>query len=146
MQFHQLKPRIKQKTKKRIGRGGKRGTYSGRGIKGQRARSGHKIRPQLRDILKKLPKRRGYRVERFPRNVAVVNLSALEKNFDDKTIVSPKILAEKGLVRKVSGKMPAVKILGGVTLSKVFTIQDCLISKKAENAVKKAGGRVEVRK
>jgi len=61
MQIHQIKPKIKKKNRKIIGRGGKRGTYSGRGIKGQKSRAGRKIRPELRDIIKKLPKKRGYR-------------------------------------------------------------------------------------
>ncbi|PIS13477.1 MAG: hypothetical protein COT67_01505 [Candidatus Tagabacteria bacterium CG09_land_8_20_14_0_10_41_14] len=61
MQLHQLKPSTKNKDKKRIGRGGKRGTYSGRGLKGQKSRAGRKLRPQLRDIIKRLPKKRGYR-------------------------------------------------------------------------------------
>ncbi len=43
MQIHQLKLKSKKKNKKRIGRGGKRGTYCGRGTKGQKARSGHKL-------------------------------------------------------------------------------------------------------
>lgn len=59
MQLHQLQPLYKLKDKKRIGRGGKRGTYSGRGQKGQKARAGHKIRPALRDLIQRLPKLRG---------------------------------------------------------------------------------------
>lgn len=61
MQLHQIKPSHKSKSEKRIGRGGKRGTYSGRGIKGQKARAGAKKRPALRDFVKKIPKKRGYR-------------------------------------------------------------------------------------
>ena len=53
MLLRDLKPKTSKKSKKRIGRGGKRGTYSGRGIKGQKARAGHRIRPEIRDILKK---------------------------------------------------------------------------------------------
>lgn len=61
MQFHQIQPSRRLKKKKRIGRGGKRGTYCGRGIKGQKARAGAKIRPQVRDLIKKIPKVRGYK-------------------------------------------------------------------------------------
>lgn len=57
MQIHQIKPKIRKEPKKRVGRGGKRGTYSGRGSKGQKARAGHRIRPYLRDVIKKLPKK-----------------------------------------------------------------------------------------
>ena len=53
MQLHTLKRKTKNKTKKIVGRGGKRGTYSGRGLKGQKARAGRKIRPEFRDLLKK---------------------------------------------------------------------------------------------
>ncbi len=59
MQIHELQPLHKFSDKKRIGRSGKRGTYSGRGQKGQGARSGHKIRPANRDYIQRLPKLRG---------------------------------------------------------------------------------------
>ncbi|MBI3335133.1 MAG: hypothetical protein HY001_01370 [Candidatus Portnoybacteria bacterium] len=59
MQLHQISPLHKPKRAKRIGRGGKRGTYSGRGVKGQKARAGGRIRPQLRDFMMKVPKLRG---------------------------------------------------------------------------------------
>ncbi|MFH0987396.1 MAG: hypothetical protein V1841_00670 [Patescibacteria group bacterium] len=61
MQLHQIQPLHRGKTKRRVGRGGKRGIYSGRGGKGQTARSGHKVRPDIRDLIKKIPKLRGYR-------------------------------------------------------------------------------------
>lgn len=64
MQLHEIKKPENIKDKKRIGRGGKRGTYCGRGIKGQKARAGAKIRPALRDLIKKIPKIRGYRFKR----------------------------------------------------------------------------------
>jgi len=59
MQLHELKPTIQNKSKKRIGRGGKRGTYSGRGMKGQKSRAGRKIRPAIRDLMQRTPKLRG---------------------------------------------------------------------------------------
>ena len=61
MQLHEIKPTHKLKTKKRVGRGGKKGTYSGRGVKGQKSRAGAKIRPEIRDLIKKMPKKRGYK-------------------------------------------------------------------------------------
>jgi large subunit ribosomal protein L15 len=61
MQLHELKPRHKLKKKKRVGRGGKRGTYSGRGQKGQLARAGRKLKPIVREIIKRYPKLRGYK-------------------------------------------------------------------------------------
>jgi len=59
MQLHEIQPDHKNKSKKRIGRGGKRGTYSGRGMKGQKSRAGHKIRPAIRDLMQRTPKLRG---------------------------------------------------------------------------------------
>jgi len=67
MQLHQIKPLNKRKSKRRVGRGGKRGTYCGRGMKGQRARTGAKVRPEIRDLIKKIPKIRGYRFKRKSR-------------------------------------------------------------------------------
>lgn len=61
MQLHQIQSSHKRKTKKRIGRGGKRGTYCGRGMKGQKARAGAKMKPAIRDLIKKIPKLRGYK-------------------------------------------------------------------------------------
>lgn len=59
MQLHQIQPKNSIKKSRRVGRGGKRGTYSGAGIKGQKSRAGAKIRPELRDLVKKIHKLRG---------------------------------------------------------------------------------------
>jgi len=59
MQFHNIFSDHSYKSKKRVGRGGKKGTYSGRGMKGQKARAGHRIRPAIRDFMMKVPKLRG---------------------------------------------------------------------------------------
>jgi len=59
MQLHELKPIHSNKQSKRVGRGGKRGTTSGSGTKGQKSRSGHRIRPAIRDLMRRLPKLRG---------------------------------------------------------------------------------------
>lgn len=61
MQIHELKRAHKNKKDRLVGRGGKHAKTSGRGGKGQTARAGNKRRPELRDIIKKLPKNRGYR-------------------------------------------------------------------------------------
>src|SRR3989344_3053869 len=86
MQAHNLLKSSNKKTK-RIGRGGKRGSFSGRGIKGQKSRAGRRIRPQIRDIIKKIHKRRGYGRSRAsavnPSKIkpAIVSLGDLEKKF-----------------------------------------------------------------
>ena len=144
MQLHELKSRHKSKKIKRIGRGGKRGTYSGRGIKGQKSRAGHKIRPELRDFIKKIPKKRGYGFKSIKEKPQIVNLEDLEKNFGTGEKVTPETLLEKGLIRlpagrqgRIKGKIPEIKILGKGKLIKKITIEGCRISKSAEKILKK---------
>ena len=145
MQLHVLTSRTKRIKREPVGRGGKRGKTSGRGGKGQTARAGHKIRPESRDMLKKLPKRRGYgrnrsRTIRGERLVfAAVNLSALERAFSAGDIVSPATLLAKGLVRRHRGRVPAVKILGTGEVTKAFSIRNCTLSESARAALTKAG-------
>ncbi len=136
MQLHELKPKHRPKKKKRIGRGGKRGTYSGRGVKGQKSRAGRGPRPALRDIIKKIPKKRGYRFKSIKKKPQIVNLKDLEKHFPAGGKVTPETLLEKGLIGKVKGKMPKVKILGQGKLSKKLTVERCLISKSVEKILK----------
>lgn len=59
MQFHNLQSKTKRKRSRQVGRGGTRGKTAGRGTKGQNARAGRKKRPELRDIIKRIPKLRG---------------------------------------------------------------------------------------
>ncbi|RLC34678.1 MAG: 50S ribosomal protein L15, partial [Candidatus Nealsonbacteria bacterium] len=127
---------------KRIGRGGKRGTYSGRGIKGQKARAGRKIRPQLRDIIKKIPKKRGYRFKSFRQKPAVVNVAVLEQKFKDGDKITPQKLLEAGLIKRQKGKLPAVKLLGTGTLTRKLLVSECQFSKSAAEKIKKAGGSI----
>lgn len=129
MQFHNLSPQSKFRSARRVGRGGKRGTYSGRGIKGQRARAGAKIRPAERDIIKKLPKLRGYKFKSFRQKPAVVNLGELEKKFKTGDTVSPESLLKAGLVRRIKGRTPRVKILGGGALKKRLIFKGVEFSK-----------------
>ncbi|MGE5541018.1 MAG: uL15 family ribosomal protein [Bacillota bacterium] len=109
MQTNTLKAKTKRITSVRIGRGGKRGKTSGRGTKGQKARSGHRMRPEMRDIIKKLPKRRGHgknraRTVRADRVIYVpVNLAALESAFSAGDTVTPATLFKKGLVTMRAG-------------------------------------------
>ncbi len=142
MQLHELKRHTKNKKKKLVGRGGTRGKTSGRGTKGQNARAGHKKRPELRDIIKKLPKRRGYRFQSSVLKPAVINLSALEKAIDAGTVITPAFLLEKGLVRRSKGATPQVKILGNGIVTKSFTLSGCLVSKSVTEKIEKAGGKV----
>jgi large subunit ribosomal protein L15 len=136
MQLHQVKPIHKQKSKKRVGRGGKRGTFSGKGVKGQKSRAGRKMRPELRDFIKKIPKKRGYRFKSINSKPEVVNLRDLEKFFNDGELVNPEILLEKGIVARIKGKVPEVKILGAGELKKKLKIEDCLMSESVKKALK----------
>lgn len=148
MQLHELKRITPNKKKKLIGRGGKRGKTSGRGHKGQKARAGHCIRPELRDTIKRIPKLRGYGKNRA-RTVnsskvipVVVNVAILEKSFEKGEKINPVLLMEKGIIEKKGGKIPTVKILGVGNLTKSFTITDCLVSKTTKEKIEKAGGSV----
>src|SRR3989344_9392362 len=111
MQIHEVKPKLKKHAQKRVGRGGKRGTYSGRGIKGQKARAGHRIRPALRDIIKKIPKLRGYRVKVVEKPLVTVDVTALSKHYVDGEVVTPSSLLKKGLIGLFDGRTPPVKLL-----------------------------------
>ena len=147
MQLHELKRHTPNEGSKRIGRGrgSGKGKTSGRGTKGQNARSGHKKRPDIREKLKKLPKLRGRGVHGL-RSIAerpsVVNLSVIESVFSAGEVVSPTTLRERGVVRARKGKLPLVKILGTGELTKKITVQGCTISASAKAAVEKAGGSI----
>jgi large subunit ribosomal protein L15 len=148
MQTNTLKAKTKRITSARVGRGGTRGKTSGRGMKGQNARSGHKKRPEMRDLLKKLPKRRGHgknrsRTIRTSRVIySPVNLATLEKAFNAGDSVSPLTLREKKLVGTRGGYILPVKILGTGTISKKLICIDCFASASAKTAIEAAGGSV----
>ena len=110
-----LKRTTKNKKPKLVGRGGTRGKTSGRGTKGQKARAGHKIRPHIRDIIKKYPKLRGRGKninKAFVTRATVINLSVLDKSFANGEAVTPSVLISKGLITRTNGVVPKVKILG----------------------------------
>jgi large subunit ribosomal protein L15 len=146
MELHQLKPKHKLKRKKRIGRGGKRGTYSGRGIKGQRSRAGRRFQPLVRELIKKYPKLRGYRFNPKARKrepeTAVLNLGILEKKFKSQEKVTPQLLLEKKLIRRMKGRVPKVKILGEGKLTKSLVIKGCQVSKGAKEKMEKVGCKI----
>lgn len=126
---------------KRVGRGlGSTGTYSGRGQKGQRARSGGRKGLKLmgmKKLIQSTPKLRGFKS--FYPKFTVVNLSDLENKFKDNDKVNPRTLLEKGLVGKINTE---VKILGSGDLTKKLILEDCGISASAREKIEKAGGKV----
>ena len=139
MQLHQIKPTVKRKSRKRVGRGGKRGTYSGKGIKGQKSRAGAGVKPGFRGgdtpLWKKFhkargasrkvdAKQRGFQLRHLKPNI--VNLRDLNKRFSEGEVVSPRSLMEKRLVKKIKH---GVKILGKGELRKKLVFKDVLMSK-----------------
>jgi len=131
MQSHNLTRRTTMRKSRRVGRGGKRGTYSGRGVKGLGARAGGKARPEERDIIKRFPKLRGYRFTQFRQKPVVVNFDAVAKRFGDGEVVSPASLLACGLISRVNGKTPAVKILGRGEMKKKLVFKDVQFSHRA---------------
>jgi large subunit ribosomal protein L15 len=148
MQIHEIRRDHAHKKSKLVARGGKRGKTSGKGGKGQTARAGHRVRPAMRDIIKKLPKLRGHGKNRsesvFYRGPeAVVNLSALNV-FKAGDAVNPKTLIAKGLIKEILGKTPKVKVLGTGEITVAVTVTGCTASVTATEKIEKAGGSVTV--
>jgi len=149
MQLHELKPTSPRKSVKRVGRGGKRGKTSGKGHKGQAARAGNSSRPEMREIIKKIPKLRGHGVNRAKTVNAekelpvVVNVSKLEAAFEAGATVSPKTLVTAGVVASVKKRAPKVKLLGNGDVTKKLVVEDCQLSQSAKEKIEKAGGSVK---
>jgi large subunit ribosomal protein L15 len=142
MQLHQIKSKTKRIRHQDIGRGGKRGKTSGKGTKGQKSRSGHRMRPELRDIIKKLPKNRGYRFATIETKPAIVQVGSLEV-FKNNTEVNPKVLVEQGLIKRVSGVIPKIKILANGELTKSVKVSDCQVSASAKAKILAAKGEIK---
>lgn len=143
MQIHQIKKNKSNKTSIRVGRGGKRGKTSGKGHKGQKARAGNSGRPEIRDMIKKLPKLRGYRFNPIQEKAKAVNLSQLDKVFKDGDNIDPKELIKAGLVNKRSGKTPIVKVLATGEITKKINVKGCGFSQIAKEKIEKAGGTIK---
>lgn len=126
-----------------MGRGGKRGTTSGRGTKGQKARAGAKIRPAVRDVIKKLPKKRGHSFRSFQGHPLVLRLGTLSRRFAGGETVSPEALLKNGLIGKIKGRMPKIKILGSKPLDKKLNFRGFVFSKSVRLEIEKAGGAIK---
>jgi len=145
MQTHELKRKTALKKSTRIGRGGKRGKTSGKGGKGQTARAGNKRRPEMREVIKRIPKLRGRGVNQnkpVSENLFPINLSQIEANYKDGEKVTPATLVAKGVLSIYKGKKPKVKVLGGGTITKKVTVASVVISESARTKIEKAGGKV----
>lgn len=154
MDLSNLKPNTPRRSRKRVGRGGKRGTYSGKGQKGQKSRAGAGVKPGFRGgdnrIWQLFPKQRGaskkpggsgkYAKHRFyqlrQKKPAVVNLKEFNK-FSDGDTINPKILVERGILKQIDKN---VKVLGDGEVSKKLIFEGFSFSKLAREKINKAGG------
>ena len=132
-------------TKKIVGRGpgSGLGKTSGKGHKGQNARSGGGVRPGFEGgqlpLYRRLPKR-GFSNAEFKTRYAVINLSDLN-NFEDGAVVTPELLKEMGIVKK---QLDGIKVLGNGNLEKKLIVKAHKFSEVAQNKIEKLGGKAEV--
>lgn len=133
-----------KKARKRVGRGNGsgHGTYSGRGLKGQKARAGGKMRPGFEGgqlpLIKRLPKKRGF-FNRFRVEYDVVNLGLLNK-FDSGSEVTIDSLRSAGLVHSLT---KPVKVLGTGEVDRPLTVKVNKYSASAKEKIEAAGGKIE---
>ena len=146
MKLHELEKNIGATQKRKIvgrGRGSGLGKTSGKGHKGQNARSGGGVRAVFEGgqtpLYRRLPKR-GFNNARFETVYAVVNVSDLNR-FENGTVVSPALLKEVGLVKN---QLDGIKVLGNGELTKKLTIQAHKFSKTAKEKIEKSGSKIEV--
>jgi large subunit ribosomal protein L15 len=147
MQIHELQPK-KKKSRKRVGRGGKRGTYCGRGVKGQLSRSGtgkSKVAGGQTSIFKRTPKLGGF--TSVTKTTQAVTIKQINKTFKDGDVVTPKLLFAKGLVGKFF-KKAGVKIIGNDKLVKKVVFKGLLMSEGVSKMIssKKVVEKVESKK
>ncbi|MBE5763392.1 MAG: 50S ribosomal protein L15 [Clostridiales bacterium] len=146
LELHNMKPAEgSKKSVKRLGRGigSGLGKTSGKGHKGQWARSGGGVRPGFEGgqmpLTRRLPKR-GFK-NHFVKVYTIVNINELEK-FENGTEITPEVLLSNGVISKIEAN--GVKVLGNGTLTKKLVVKASKFSKSAVEAIEKAGGTVEV--
>ena len=146
MKLNELNRAPEAKTRKRVGRGpgSGMGKTSTRGQKGQKSRSGASIPAWFQGgqtpLYRRLPKR-GFNNARFRTEYATINLSDLNKYFNDGDVVTPELLKEKGIIKK---QLCGVKVLGNGELEKKLTIRANRFSSSAVTKIESAGGKAEV--
>ncbi|HHT64612.1 MAG: 50S ribosomal protein L15 [Caldicoprobacterales bacterium] len=145
MKLHDLKPAegsVKTPLRKGRGTGSGLGKTAGRGHKGQKARSGGGVRPGFEGgqmpLSRRLPKRGFTNI--FAKVYSLVNVSDLEV-FEDGTVVTPELLKNTGLVRKLND---GIKVLGDGNLTKKLTVQAHKFSQSAKEKIEASGGKAEV--
>jgi large subunit ribosomal protein L15 len=146
MKLHELNASPEAKTRKRVGRGpgSGLGKTAGRGENGQKSRSGASIPAWFQGgqtpLYRRVPKR-GFNNARFRTEYATINLSDLNKYFNDGEEVTPEILKEKGIIKQ---QLCGVKVLGNGELEKKLTIKANRFSSSAVTKIESAGGKAEV--
>ncbi len=147
MMSHNTAPALgARKARKRVGRGDSsgHGSYSGRGMKGQKSRSGRGIRPGFEGgqlpLIKGLPMKRGF-TNIFKKQYHLVKVEALAAVFAPDSEVTPESLVERGLLRSL--KHP-VKVLGNGEIGVSLNVSAHRFTKSALIKIEAAGGRVEV--
>ena len=146
MKLHELNAAPEAKTRKRVGRGpgSGLGKTSGRGENGQKSRSGASIPAWFQGgqtpLYRRVPKR-GFNNARFRTEYATINLSDLNKYFNDGDEVTPELLKEKGIIKQ---QLCGVKVLGNGELEKKLTIRANRFSSSAVTKIESAGGKAEV--
>lgn len=144
VQVHQILFRLKKG--KRIGRGGKRGTYSGKGMKGQKARAGRKIKPMIKEMILRLPKLRGIgNVKAKGIEIFEVNLDQLDQVYQEGEKVDLQSLVEKKVIKiPKSLSKYQVKVLGRGTLHKKLIFDRGLVfSERAKNKILSQGSIIQ---
>ena len=146
MKLHELNASPEAKSRKRVGRGpgSGLGKTAGRGENGQKSRSGASIPAWFQGgqtpLYRRVPKR-GFNNARFRTEYATINLSDLNKYFNDGDVVTPELLKEKGIIKK---QLCGVKVLGNGELEKKLTIRANRFSSSAVTKIESAGGKAEV--
>jgi len=138
MIINELKPKTKSRTVKRVGRGGKRGTTSGKGQKGQKSRAGHRIRPAIRDFLLRIPKLRGFKNKPKSPKYISVNLDTLEHKIKE-SVIDRQILVKYKIIKEAEKN---IVVLGQGELSRSLEIKGLRVSQSAKKKIEAAGGKV----
>ena len=146
MKLHELNALPEAKSRRRVGRGigSGLGKTSGKGHKGQKARSGGGVRRGFEGgqtpLYRRLPKR-GFSNAKFTTRYATINLDDLNKYFKDGDVVTPEVLKEKGILKS---QLSGVKVLANGTLEKKLTVKANRFSNVAVSKIEAAGGKTEV--
>ena len=146
MKLNELNRAPEAKSRKRVGRGpgSGMGKTSTRGQKGQKSRSGASIPAWFQGgqtpLYRRLPKR-GFNNAEFRIAYATINLSDLNKFFNDGDVVTPELLKERGIIKK---QLCGVKVLGNGELEKKLTVKASRFSSSAVTKIESAGGKAEV--